>query len=83
MIVNGIDVSPASEQTLEAWIRSHTGQAGFRASDLVAQVRALGIPSLNDETVTMRFADRLLQKHKKLRNIRLCGANNWCWVKAI
>ncbi|MDD5056578.1 MAG: hypothetical protein PHQ60_02295 [Sideroxydans sp.] len=81
MIVMGIEVSPASENALESWMKSHVGENGFRASQLVEQVTKLGILNLSGVDVSMRVADRMLQKHKKARNIALRGANNWCWVK--
>jgi len=81
MIVNGIEVSPEAEAALTQWMREHVNKKGFRASDLVAQIRALGVPLLTSED--MRIADRLIQKHSRLCNIRLFGANNWCWIKPI
>jgi hypothetical protein len=81
MIVNGIEVSPGAEAALTQWMQGHVNKKGFRASDLVAQIHALGIPSLATED--MRIADRLIQKHSRLCNIRLFGANNWCWVKPL
>lgn len=80
MIVNGVEISVESVQSLEAWMKSKTAPIGFRASDLVAQVKVLNVSA--DAIVSMRLADRMLQKHKQLRNIKLFGANNWCWVKA-
>jgi len=82
MIVNGVEVLPSTEQSLESWMKTHTEKSGFRASDLVQKIKEQGVQSLMDDAVSMRVADRLLQKHKKLRNIRLFGANNWCWVGA-
>ncbi len=79
MIVDGIEVSPAAESALENWMRTHVAPKGFRASSLVAQAEALKVS--NGAGTTMRIADRMLQKHKRLRNIKLFGANNWCWVK--
>lgn len=81
MIVNGVEVSPAVEQALEAWMQGYVEQqAGFRASDLVAKVKTLNVSV--DEAVSMRVADRMLQKNKRRRNIKLFGANNWCWIKS-
>lgn len=77
MIVNGMRVTIESEQVLETWMRTKKDGAGFRASDLVAQVCALESREYASEA--MRIADRLIQKHKRLGNIKLRGANNWCW----
>ena len=81
MFVNGVEVSPGTESKLENWMQSHVKKAGFRASDLIAQIKALGVPSLDGQAA--RIADRLIQKHSRACNIRLFGANNWCWVKGV
>lgn len=60
MIVNGVEVSPAAEQTLETWMRTHKGKVGFRSSNLVDRVKALDVPSLTDAVVSMRVADRMI-----------------------
>jgi len=71
-----IHVSDKLRESLEKWMRTHVAPNGFRASQLVDE-----ITEDFDDNIRVRIAGRLIQKNSRFGNIKLHGANNWCWVR--
>jgi hypothetical protein len=63
MTVQGYEVPDGALAKLEAWMH---GARGFTAASLEAEAIRAGVP---DGAVSMRLADRLIQKHSKAGNI--------------
>lgn len=66
MQIKGVDITEAQSQAILASM-----QTRFRASDVIAAAEAAGVEK---GEIAMRAADRLIQKQRKAKKIRLVGS---------
>lgn len=73
MVVQGHEITDSQEQAILARMRA----ASFCAGDLQSLAETEGIPPADG--LSMRVADRMIQREKKSANIRFAN-RTWFWI---
>jgi hypothetical protein len=77
ILVHGYSISEA----IQAALVERMKEGPFKAEDIEEKACRLGVPLYSErrDPIAMRTADRIIQRERKRRNIKL-ERPFWCWI---